>query len=45
MTAVGTVILQDVPPPHRTAAGNTASPYGLNAEGLASGFSAEALQA
>ena len=45
MTAVGTVILQDVPP-YITAAGNTASPYGLNAEGLKRrGFSAEALQA
>ncbi|MCK6406382.1 MAG: acyl-ACP--UDP-N-acetylglucosamine O-acyltransferase [Rhodocyclaceae bacterium] len=45
MTAVGTVILQDVPP-YVMAAGNTASPYGLNAEGLKRrGFSAEALQA
>jgi UDP-N-acetylglucosamine acyltransferase len=45
MTAVGTVILQDVPP-YIMAAGNTASPYGLNAEGLKRrGFSAEALQA
>lgn len=45
MTAVGTVILQDVPP-YIMAAGNTASPYGLNAEGLKRrGFSPEALQA
>jgi len=45
MTAVGTVILQDVPP-YVMAAGNTASPYGLNAEGLKRrGFSPEALQA
>ncbi|MBI2309161.1 MAG: acyl-ACP--UDP-N-acetylglucosamine O-acyltransferase [Rhodocyclales bacterium] len=45
MTAVGTVILQDVPP-YVMAAGNTASPYGLNAEGLRRrGFSPEALQA
>jgi UDP-N-acetylglucosamine acyltransferase len=45
MTAVGTVILQDVPP-YIMAAGNTASPYGLNAEGLKRrGFSADALQA
>jgi len=33
MTAVGTVILQDVPP-YLMAAGNTASPYGINVEGL-----------
>ncbi|MCP5269041.1 MAG: acyl-ACP--UDP-N-acetylglucosamine O-acyltransferase [Zoogloeaceae bacterium] len=45
MTAVGTVILQDVPP-YIMAAGNTASPYGLNSEGLKRrGFSPEALQA
>jgi len=45
MTAVGTVVLQDVPP-YVMAAGNTASPYGLNAEGLKRrGFSADALQA
>ncbi|HEX5802066.1 MAG TPA: acyl-ACP--UDP-N-acetylglucosamine O-acyltransferase [Azospira sp.] len=45
MTAVGTVILQDVPP-YVMAAGNTASPYGLNSEGLKRrGFSPEALQA
>lgn len=33
MTAVGTVILQDVPP-YLMAAGNTAQPYGINVEGL-----------
>ena len=33
MTAVGTVVLQDIPP-YLTAAGNTASPYGINVEGL-----------
>ena len=45
MTAVGTVVLQDVPP-YVMAAGNTASPYGINAEGLKRrGFSADALMA
>ena len=45
MTAVGTVILQDVPP-YVMAAGNSASPYGINAEGLKRrGFSPEALMA
>lgn len=44
MTAVGSVVLQDVPP-YVMAAGNTASPYGLNAEGLKRrGFSPETLQ-
>ena len=33
MTAVSTVILQDVPP-YLMAAGNTSSPYGINVEGL-----------
>ena len=33
MTAVSTVILQDVPP-YLMAAGNTATPYGINVEGL-----------
>ena len=33
MTAVGTVVLQDIPP-FVMAAGNTASPFGINAEGL-----------
>lgn len=45
MTAVGTVVLQDVPP-YVMAAGNTASPYGLNVEGLKRrGFTSEALLA
>lgn len=45
MTAVGTVILQDVPP-YLMAAGNTASPYGINVEGLKRrGFTAEAIAA
>ena len=45
MTAVGTVVLQDVPP-YVMAAGNSASPYGINAEGLKRrGFSPEALLA
>jgi UDP-N-acetylglucosamine acyltransferase len=45
MTAVGTVILQDVPP-YVMAAGNSATPYGINAEGLKRrGFSPEALMA
>lgn len=43
MTAVGTVVLQDIPP-FVMAAGNTASPFGINAEGLKRrGFSSEAL--
>jgi len=33
MTAVGSVILQDIPP-YVMAAGNTATPFGINAEGL-----------
>lgn len=33
MTAVGTVVLQDIPP-YLMAAGNTAQPYGINVEGL-----------
>jgi UDP-N-acetylglucosamine acyltransferase len=45
MTAVGTVVLQDIPP-YVMAAGNTATPYGINVEGLKRrGFSAEALLA
>jgi UDP-N-acetylglucosamine acyltransferase len=45
MTAVGTVILQDVPP-YLMAAGNTASPYGINVEGLKRrGFHAESIAA
>ncbi|MDR3221994.1 MAG: acyl-ACP--UDP-N-acetylglucosamine O-acyltransferase [Candidatus Accumulibacter sp.] len=45
MTAVGTVILQDVPP-YVMAAGSSATPHGINVEGLKRrGFSAEALLA
>ncbi len=45
MTAVGTVILQDVPP-YLMAAGNTASPYGINVEGLKRrGFTADSITA
>lgn len=45
MTAVGTVVLQDVPP-YLMAAGNTASPYGINVEGLKRrGFTADAITA
>jgi len=45
MTAVSTVILQDVPP-YLMAAGNTAQPYGLNVEGLKRrGFTADAITA
>ena len=45
MTAVGTVVLQDIPP-YVMAAGNSATPYGINAEGLKRrGFSPEALLA
>ncbi len=45
MTAVGTVVLQDIPP-FVMAAGNTATPFGINAEGLKRrGFSPDALMA
>lgn len=44
MTAVGSVILQDIPP-YVMAAGNTATPFGINAEGLKRrGFSAAQVQ-
>jgi UDP-N-acetylglucosamine acyltransferase len=33
ITAMGTILLQDLPP-YVTAAGNTAKPYGINSEGL-----------
>lgn len=33
ITAMGTILLQDLPP-YVTAAGNTAKPYGINVEGL-----------
>jgi len=43
MTAIATVVVQDVPP-YVMAAGNSASPYGINVEGLKRrGFSPEAL--
>jgi UDP-N-acetylglucosamine acyltransferase len=43
ITAVGTVVLQDVPP-YVTASGNSAQPYGINSEGLKRhGFSAETI--
>ncbi|MBS1188728.1 MAG: acyl-[acyl-carrier-protein]--UDP-N-acetylglucosamine O-acyltransferase [Rhodocyclaceae bacterium] len=45
MTAVGSVVLQDVPP-YLMAAGNTAQPYGINVEGLKRrGFTPEAITA
>jgi UDP-N-acetylglucosamine acyltransferase len=43
ITAIGTVVLQDVPP-FVTASGNTAQPYGTNSEGLKRrGFNADAI--
>ena len=43
LTAIGTVVLQDVPP-FVIASGNTAKPHGINAEGLKRrGFSADAI--
>lgn len=45
MTAMGTILLQDLPP-YVMAAGNTAQPHGVNSEGLKRrGFSAEAISA
>jgi UDP-N-acetylglucosamine acyltransferase len=45
ITAMGTILLQDLPP-YVTAAGNTARPYGINSEGLKRrGFSPEAIAA
>lgn len=45
ITGLGTVVLQDIPPYVR-AAGNSARPYGINAEGLKRrGFSAETIAA
>lgn len=45
MTAVGSVVLQDVPP-YLMAAGNTAQPYGINVEGLKRrGFTPESITA
>ena len=43
LTAMGTILLQDLPP-YVTAAGNTASPFGINSEGLKRrGFEAQAI--
>jgi UDP-N-acetylglucosamine acyltransferase len=45
MTAMGTILLQDLPP-YVMASGNTAEPHGINSEGLKRrGFSAEAIAA
>jgi UDP-N-acetylglucosamine acyltransferase len=45
MTAMGTILLQDLPP-FVTASGNTAEPHGTNSEGLKRrGFSADAIAA
>jgi len=45
MTAVGSVVLQDVPP-YLMAAGNTAQPYGINVEGLKRrGFTSDSITA
>ena len=45
MTAIATVLLQDLPP-YVTAAGNTAKPYGINSEGLKRrGFGPESIAA
>ena len=43
ITGLGTIVLQDVPP-YIKASGNSAKPYGINAEGLRRrGFSADAI--
>ena len=45
MTAMGTILLQDLPP-YVTASGNTAEPHGINSEGLKRrGFSTQAIAA
>ena len=45
MTAMGTILLQDLPP-YVTASGNTAEPHGINSEGLKRrGFSADGIAA
>jgi UDP-N-acetylglucosamine acyltransferase len=45
ITAMGTILLQDLPP-YVMASGNTATPHGINAEGLRRrGFSAQAVAA
>jgi UDP-N-acetylglucosamine acyltransferase len=43
ITAIGTVVLQDIPP-YVTASGNTAQPFGINSEGLKRrGFTPDAI--
>jgi len=45
ITAMGSILLQDLPP-YVTAAGNTAAPYGINSEGLKRrGYSSTAIMA
>ena len=45
ITALGTILLQDLPP-YVTAAGNTARPYGINSEGMKRrGFAPDAVAA
>lgn len=45
ITAMGTILLQDLPP-YVTASGNSATPHGINAEGLRRrGYSADAIAA
>ena len=45
ITAMGTILLQDLPP-YVTAAGNTAKPHGINSEGMKRrGFAPEAVAA
>jgi UDP-N-acetylglucosamine acyltransferase len=45
MTAMGSILLQDLPP-YVTAAGNTAKPFGINSEGLKRrGFGSDAIAA
>jgi UDP-N-acetylglucosamine acyltransferase len=45
MTAMGTILLQDLPP-YVMASGNTAQPHGVNSEGMKRrGFSGEAISA
>lgn len=45
MTAMGSILLQDLPP-YVTAAGNTAKPFGINSEGLKRrGFSSDTIAA
>lgn len=45
LTAMGTILLQDLPP-YVTASGNAAAPHGINSEGLKRrGFSPESIEA